>query len=108
MAALAIAAAAVLIQSASGAEDQRHVDGAANVVSLCVAEAAHAANPDLQYDLSVSPPQTVAAKKYQSDQDNVWSAEFHDAGGGTDVVLRKGIGSASDLDEVWKLVERCG
>jgi hypothetical protein len=50
----------------------------------------------------------VAAKQYQSDLDNIWLAEFHDAAGGTDVVLRQGTGSASDLDAVWKIVERCG
>jgi hypothetical protein len=108
MTALAVAGAAVSIQSASAADDQRHVDGAADTVSLCVAEAAHAARPELQYDLSVSPPQTVAAKQYQSDEDNIWLAEFHDAAGGTDVVLRQGTGSTSVLDAVWKIVERCG
>jgi hypothetical protein len=106
--ALALATAGLTVQPASAADDQRHFDGAVKEISMCFARAAHKAHPDLMLDLSVSAPPTVAAKKYQSDLDNVWAAEFHDAAGGTDVVLQQGTGSASDLDEVWKLVERCG
>ena len=108
LSALVVAVAAAAPHPASAADEQRHFDRPATEMSTCVAMEAHAASPDLEFDLSVSPPQTVAAKKYRSDQDNIWSAEFNDASGGTDVVLRKGTGSTSDLDAAWQIVERCG
>jgi hypothetical protein len=92
----------------AGADRQGHFGRSAGDMSTCVGFGAHTAHPELEFDLSVSPPQSVSAKKYRSDESPLWTVEFHDAGANaTDVALRNVSASASDLDEIWKLVERC-
>ena len=81
----------------------------ADDMSMCVGMAAHTAHPELEFDLNVTPPQTLGAKKYKSDLTNIWVAEFHEAGGdATDVVLRNVTASPADLDEIWRFVQQCG
>ena len=93
--------------TASG-DRQGHFNRAAGDMSMCVGMEAHAAHPELEFDLNVTPPATVAAKKYRSDETNIWAAEFQDAvAGGTDVVLHNVTASPANLDEIWQLVERC-
>jgi hypothetical protein len=92
----------------SGADRQGHFGRSASDMSSCVGFGAHAAHPELEFDLSVTPPQTVSAKKYRSDESPIWTVEFHDAGtNATDVALRNVSAAAPDLDEIWRLVERC-
>jgi hypothetical protein len=94
--------------TAPGADRQGHFGRSAGDMATCVAFSSHARHPELQFDLNVSPPQTVAAKKYQSDEKAIWMAEFHDAGSSaTDVLLRNVTATASDLDEAWRIVETC-
>jgi hypothetical protein len=101
-------AAAPAAQLASGADRQGHFDRSAGDISLCVGMAAHAAHPELAFDLNVSPPQSVGAKKYQSDVTNIWTAEFHEAGSNaSDVVLKNSTASPGDLAEVWRIIEQC-
>jgi len=92
--------------TASG-DRQAHFDRRPGEMSACFSFEAMGRYRELEFDMSVSPPLTTAAKKYRSDTSNLWAAEFHDSGGGTDVMLRKGTASASDLGEVWRLIERC-
>ena len=94
--------------SVSGTDRQGHFAQSASNMSTCVAMGAHTAHPELEFDLNVTPPETLAAKKYRSDQTNIWVAEFHEAGGNaTDVALRNGTASPADLDEVWRIVQHC-
>ena len=94
--------------TASG-DRQGHFNRAASEMSTCVGMEAHAAHPELEFDLNLTPPSSLAAKKYRSDEANIWAAEFQGAAaGGTDVVLRNVTASPMDLNEVWQLVERCG
>ena len=87
---------------------QGHFARSAGDMSTCVGLMSHVGHPELQFDLNVTPPQTVAAKKYQSDENAIWTAEFRDAGSNaTDVTLRNATASASDLDEAWRIVELC-
>jgi len=100
--------AAASYGTASAADRQGHFGRAPGDMSMCVGMAVHAAHPDLEFDMNVSQPQSVGAKKYRSDLDNIWVAEFHESGAdATDVVLRNVTASPADLDEVWRIVEQC-
>jgi len=93
---------------AAGADRQGHFAGSAQDLSICVASGSHERHPELSFDMNVSPPQKVSAKKYQSDETAIWTAEFHAAGAAeTDVFLRDVSASAADLDEVWRIVAIC-
>jgi hypothetical protein len=94
--------------AASGADREGHFARSANDMSTCVAFVSHERHPELHFDLNVSPPMTVSAKKYQSDEQAIWVAEFHKAGPSeTDAFLRNVSATASDLDAVWRNVENC-
>jgi hypothetical protein len=94
--------------AAAGADRQGHFARSADDMSTCVGLGSHERHPELQFDLNVSPPQTVSAKKYQSDETAIWVAEFHAAGATeSDVFLRNVSATTSDLDEVWRIVALC-
>ena len=94
--------------AAAGADRQGHFDRTSSDMAACVVVRAHERNPDLHFDVYASQPNTVSAKKYQSDETAIWVAEFHDAGtAATDVMLRNASATASDLDALWRIVEAC-
>ena len=94
--------------AAAGADRQGRFAGSADALSMCVASGSHERHPELSFDMNVSPPRTVSAKQYQSDEQAIWVAEFHEAGAAeTDVFLRNVSATPPDLDEVWRIVAIC-
>jgi hypothetical protein len=91
----------------AGADRQGHFARSADDLSTCVGLGSHERHPELHFDFYVSRPQAVTAKRYRSDEQAIWIAEFHEAGAGTDVFLRNTSATASQLSEVWRIVEIC-
>src|SRR5262245_37701555 len=76
------------VAAASGADRQGHFKKPASDMSSCVGFLSHERYPELQFDLFVGQPETVRAKRYQSDEKEIWVAEFYESGGmETDAVL---------------------